>query len=207
MSKVDPIIIGLSGAGGTGKSTLANLLVTRYGAVRMAFADPLKRMLRTILMDFGYTEAQANRYIDGDLKEERCPALDGKTGREAQQTLGTEWGRDLISQRLWTNVLLSRLDSLEPDQRLVVVDDVRMDNEADALLSYSWAPSAIYRMLPSSEARRNPPKHRSEVGINHTLIAADIVHDFTMASLEAELQAKIVTPLKLQPVGAWSHGS
>lgn len=206
-NRTDPIIIGLAGAGGTGKSTLANLLVTRYGAVRMAFADPLKKMLRVLLTEYGYTEQQANRYIDGDLKEERCPALDGKTGREAQQYLGTEYGRDLISQKLWTNLLLARLDALEPDQRIVVVDDVRMDNEADALLSYSWSPAAVYRMFPVGDAKRHPPKHRSEVGINPTFISADIVHDFTLGSLEAELQAKIVKPFNLQPIGAWSHGT
>lgn len=205
-NRVDPIIIGLAGAGGAGKSTIANILVTRYGAVRMAFADPLKKMLRVLLMDYGYTEFQANRYIDGDLKEERCAALDGKTGREAQQYLGTEYGRDLISQRLWTNLLLARLDALEPEQNVVVVDDVRMDNEADTLLSYSWAPSAIYRVLPVGDARRHPPKHRSEVGINPTLISADLVHDFTMASIEKELQDKVVKPFNLTPKGAWTHG-
>lgn len=201
----DPIIIGLAGAGGSGKSTLANILVTRYGAVRLAFADPLKRMLRVVLLDYGYSDAQASRWIDGDLKEEHCPAFDGKTSRVAQQTLGTEWGRDLISQKLWTNVLVARLDGLEPDQQLVVVDDVRMDNEADALLSYGWGAKAIYRMAPTKDPHRNPPKHRSEVGLDATLITADIVHDFTMEGLEAELQAKIVRPLNLEPVGAWSH--
>lgn len=202
----DPIIIGLSGAGGSGKSTLANLLVVRYGAVRMAFADPLKDMLRVILETFGYTPDQCTRWIDGDLKEQPCAALDGKTSRQAQQYLGTEYGRDLISQRLWTNLLLARLDALDADKTLVVVDDVRMDNEADLLLSYGWSAAGIYRLAPMSEARRHPPKHRSEEGISKHLITADIVHDFTAASLEAELQAKIVKPFKLQPVGAWTNG-
>lgn len=202
----DPLIIGIGGGAGSGKSTLANILVTRYGFTRLAFADPLKDMLRVILSTFGYTPDQADRWINGDLKEEPCPALDGKQSRFGQQTLGTEWGRDLISQKLWTNVLLSRLDGLDPAQTRVVVDDVRMDNEAEALLAYGWGRAGIYRMAPNKENHRHPPKHRSETGVSSHLISGDIVHDFTMPTLEAELEAKIIKPFGLTPIGAWSNG-
>lgn len=202
----DPLIIGLGGAGGSGKSTLANILVTRFGFVRMAFADPLKDMLKVILVAYGFTPDQCDRWIDGDLKEEPCPALDGKTCRFALQKLGTEWGRDEISQRMWINVLLARIDNLDPSKTRLVVDDVRMDNEAEALLSYGWSVAGIYRMLPLGEARRHPPRHRSEEGVSSHLIAGDIVHDFTLQSLEAELQAKIIKPFGLiAPAGGWSY--
>jgi hypothetical protein len=202
----DPVIIGLGGEAGSGKSTLANILVTRYGFTRMAFADPLKDMLRVILIEFGYQPDHAMRWIDGEFKEVPCPALDGKSCREALQKLGTEWGRDQISQKLWINLLMARLDGLDASVTHVVVDDVRMDNEADALLAYSWSPCGIYRMVPKGDPRRHPPRHRSEVGVSSHLISGDIVHDYTMQALEAELQAKIVTPFHLKPTGAWSHG-
>lgn len=201
----DPLIIGLSGVGGSGKSTLANILVTRFGFVRMAFADPLKDMLKVILRTYGYTIEQANRYVDGDLKEERCPALDGASCRMALQKLGTEWGRDQISQKLWINLLLGRLDNLAPEQDRVVVDDVRMDNEADGLLSYGWGPKAIYRVVPEGSPRRNPPRHRSEAGLMTSLITADIVHDYSLVSLEAEITCKIARAFNLTPTGAWTH--
>lgn len=116
-------LIALTGAKGSGKSTVAEELVATHGFVRMRLADSLKAMLRTI----GLTEAQ----IEGDEKELPCALLGGKTPRHAMQTLGTEWGRNLIHAELWSNILRTQLVGLmlsRPDIR-VVVDDCRFPSE------------------------------------------------------------------------------
>ena len=87
------MIIGLTGLAGSGETTVARHLMGMHGFVRHRMAEPLKSMLKAL----GLTEQQ----IDGDLKEVPCELLGGKTPRHAMQTLGTEWGRDLISQNLW----------------------------------------------------------------------------------------------------------
>ncbi len=188
-----PVIIGIAGAAGAGKSFLAKSLCHKYGFRRFAFADPLKDMLRVLLMDFGYTLEQTVRWIEGDWKEDECPALHGQTCRRALQTLGTEWGRQLVHPRLWTNLLVGRLDGVP----YVVVDDVRMDNEAEALLQYSPA-SYIYRVVTTKAPARHPGEHASELGITPSLITADIVHDFTPDRLMREVEKKIATPLNLR---------
>ncbi|MFT0892971.1 deoxynucleotide monophosphate kinase [Pseudochelatococcus sp. G4_1912] len=114
------MIIGLTGLAGSGKTTAANYLVEHYGFTRHRMAGPIKAMLHCL----GLNE----RHTDGDLKEVPCDLLGGKTPRHAMQTLGTEWGRDLISPDLW----LSAWQATLPDGD-VVVDDVRFANEADAI--------------------------------------------------------------------------
>lgn len=113
----EPIIVGLCGPMRCGKTTAAEYLQTGYAFKRRRFAGPLKDMLRSL----GLTDEE----VDGSLKEEPCALLGGKTPRHAMQTLGTEWGRDLIDSGLWTRAWKKSL----PQGFDVVVDDVRFPNE------------------------------------------------------------------------------
>lgn len=116
-----PPIIGLTGFMKSGKSTAANILVERYGYTRYRFAGLLKEMLKAL----GLTAEE----IDGSLKEKPCALLGGKTPRHAMITLGTEWGRNLIDGDLWVRAFFRSIEG----KGLVVVDDVRFPNEADAI--------------------------------------------------------------------------
>ena len=64
-----PIIVGLSGLAGAGKSTAARHLVERHGFVRRPFAALLKGMLRYLLHAQGVPAGDVERMVDGDLKE------------------------------------------------------------------------------------------------------------------------------------------
>ena len=95
------MIIGVMGQARAGKDTLADYLVRKYGFVRIAFADPIKRALRDW---YGFSESQ----LWGDDKEKpdfRYP-IPGKghlTARVAAQVLGTEAGR-LIWADTWSRL-------------------------------------------------------------------------------------------------------
>lgn len=120
-----PAVIALSGAAGSGKSTAADYLVRMHGYERVKFAGPLKAAMAAL----GLTE----RHIEGDLKEAPCALLQGKTPRYAMQTIGTQWGRDLIGQHFWIGLWeRAALEVLDSGGR-VVVDDCRFANEADAV--------------------------------------------------------------------------
>jgi hypothetical protein len=115
------MIVGFIGYKGCGKSTAARLLVERHGFIRTRFAEPLKKMLLAL----GCTPDE----VDGDLKETPCAALNGRTPRHAMQTLGTEWGREMISQTLWLDAWCRAVEGVDR----VVVDDCRFPNEASLI--------------------------------------------------------------------------
>lgn len=117
------MIIGLTGPAGSGKTTAAKYLVERYGATRFSFAEPLKRMA---MMIYGLSEEQ----VFGPLEaKEAVDSRHGKSPRELLQFLGTDVCRTWLGPDVWANAALSKL---EPG-RLYVCDDVRFDNEAEAI--------------------------------------------------------------------------
>lgn len=118
----DPLLIAFTGRAGAGKSTAAQYLIEHKNFVRLRFAGPLKAMLRAL----GLTD----REIDGDLKEQPCDTLCGRTPRRAMQTLGTEWGRELIAPDLWVSLFARDAELHRLAGVSVVCDDLRFPNEA-----------------------------------------------------------------------------
>lgn len=122
-----PVLIGLVGRKGSGKDTAAELLIDQ-GYQNVKFAGALKEMIRTLLAYQGVDESTIERMIEGDLKEVPTDYLGGHTPRFAMQTLGTEWGRDLIGKNFWVGTAMRRADG-KPS----VVTDVRFPNEVEAV--------------------------------------------------------------------------
>jgi hypothetical protein len=134
------MIIGFTGAIGAGKTTAALRLVESHGFTRVRFAGPLKAMLR----GFGLTDEQ----IDGNEKEKPCAVLGGCTPRYAMQTLGTEWGRELIHPDLWVNAWAREAVKYSH----IVVDDVRHQNEIDAIKQVGGIILRVFRPGAASRA-------------------------------------------------------
>lgn len=117
-------ILLLTGAAGSGKSTIAKALIRPGNVVRLPFAAPLKAMLAGL----GLNDEQLN----GSLKEVDCDVLSGRSPRYAMQTLGTEWGRDIMGRDFWTN--LWRISVGKVEAQVVIADDYRFENEFQAAL-------------------------------------------------------------------------
>ena len=115
-----PRVVALIGFAHCGKSTVAGMLAD-MGYTRLKFAAPLKDMLRSI----GLTDYE----IEGAGKERPCALLAGRTPRHAMVTLGTEWGRDLISPEFWTGIAAKRARDVLAAGGRVVFDDCRFENE------------------------------------------------------------------------------
>tara|TARA_A100001015_G_scaffold159265_1_gene176959 strand:+ start:1269 stop:1829 length:561 start_codon:yes stop_codon:yes gene_type:complete len=116
------LLIGLCGKKGSGKTYIANHMNETHDAIVCRFADTIKCMMKVM----GFNERQ----ISGDLKEKPCEILDGKTPRYAMQTLGTEWGRDMIHKNIWVNIALARTEHMSG---VAIFDDVRFPNEIEAI--------------------------------------------------------------------------
>lgn len=171
-------IVAFAGLAGSGKSTAALRLVERHGFHRVRFAGPLKDMMRAL----GLNEQE----IEGDLKEKPCALLGGKTPRYAMQTIGTEWGRDIIDRDLWIRAWQSAVDKVPPGAP-VVVDDCRFPNEADAVTS---AGGIIVRVVRPGVGA-GAAGHSSE---SYTLPAAlDIVNDGQLVEFLSRVDQFAVT--------------
>lgn len=130
MKRNRPLIIGLySSQMGAGKSTVAKHLAADRDTHVLSFAEPIKQMIYAMIIATGMDKDTAKRHVWGDLKEEVVPGL-GVTSRRLQQTLGTEWGREVIDPDLWANIGLSKADRLTADGDMVFFDDMRFPNEA-----------------------------------------------------------------------------
>lgn len=104
------MIIGVAGNAGSGKDTVADHLVRHHGFVKVALADPLKRICREV---FDFSEEQLwgpsekrnapdARYLRARMGQYGATAPGVTpipeedlylTPRHALQQLGTEWGR------------------------------------------------------------------------------------------------------------------
>ena len=122
---MSPQLIALTGYAGAGKSTVARHLVDRHRFTLVRFAGPLKAMMRCLGL--------SDREIEGDLKQQPHQLLCGKSPRHAMQTIGTEWGRDMIGQNLWVNVAMASAWQVMEQGGRVVIDDCRFPNEAAAI--------------------------------------------------------------------------
>jgi hypothetical protein len=129
------MIIGLVGFIGSGKGTVADILVNDYGFKKESFANPLKDAVSAI---FGWDRA----LLEGDTAESRAfrEKVDefwssrlGKTvtPRWALQQMGTEAGRNVFGEAVWVTALEKRIQSVDN----VVIADVRYPNEIEAITS------------------------------------------------------------------------
>lgn len=133
-----PRLIAFSGPKGSGKDTAASVFTARgYTHVKMAGA--LKEMLRTLLAYRGAPADLIERMIEGDLKEEPTDYLSGRSPRYAMQTLGTEWGRELMAESFWLDAAEDRIKASDK----AVVSDARFQNEAEMIRRLG---GAIYRI-------------------------------------------------------------
>lgn len=171
------MLVGLTGAAGAGKDTVARMLVEANGGRIAAFAGPLYDFVATI------TGIPPHRLADRTVKEAVIPWL-GKSPRQLLQTLGTEWGRQSVSEDIWVRSLLERIKPWRDGGLLVVVTDVRFDNEAAAIAD---AGGEVWRVVRSGwrclsdEAAR----HSSEAGVSDHLVARTIDNDGTLDDLRA----------------------
>lgn len=126
------MLIGISGYAGAGKSEAAKILWKKADledekVVILKFASGLKNMLASL----GLTRDE----IEGSLKEKPRTLLSGKTPRFAMQTLGTEWGRKIMGEDFWVNLWIEKAHDYLEEGYVVIVDDVRFDNELKAIFN------------------------------------------------------------------------
>lgn len=122
------LIIGLNGFAGAGKDTAAKYLrealeARGHRVACAAFAEPIRAALIAMGVPTSYIYTR-------ELKELPVPGW-GKSYRELAQTLGTEWGRDLVGTDIWVRRMEHHLEGLFTRPAVAIITDVRLQNEAD----------------------------------------------------------------------------
>jgi hypothetical protein len=145
------------GLAGCGKSTVAEILHTHYGYERSKLSSILKDMLRCI-------PGIDNDMIEGHLKEVPNMLLGGHTPRKIMQTLGTEWGRNMVDEDFWVDCW-----SRSIGDRLVTVEDVRFPNEVAAVRDNG---GVIWKINRPQQETIAESSHSSEQFIN--IISPDL---------------------------------
>jgi hypothetical protein len=148
----------------------------------LPFAAPLKRMLASLGVD--------DRHLYGSPEDKMQPLdlLCGRSARAALQYLGTEWGRNLIGDDLWLNAWRHALDTECDSDDVIVADDVRFSNEAEAIEQRGGLLLCIVR---SRDDFARIPKHASEDFAALGPFNDIIVNDRSLFALERRLDCVI----------------
>ena len=127
------MIVGLVGFIGSGKGTVADLLVSNHGFIKESFANSVKDAVSAV---FGWDRI----LLEGDTTESRVwrekpdQFWSKKLGKEfsprlALQLMGTEAGRDVFHTDIWVHTVERRCS---PNKNYVIAD-VRFPNEIKAI--------------------------------------------------------------------------
>ena len=165
-------LIGIAGRARSGKDTAANFVIAAIGGYRYSFADPIHAMLAPLGVDMNDPYWQAR-------KEDVIPAL-GVSPRRMMQTLGTEWGRQLINPDLWLIMAHQRLLQSGPG---MVIPDVRFDNEAAWIRKHGGR--IIHVVRPDTKAVE---AHASEDGIEMQDTDARLFNSGTLEELQLSVR-------------------
>jgi len=155
-------LIGLHGRAGAGKDTVAAMMprqLPRELVARMAFAQPLKDMLAAGLRDVGVTWMVLG---DRTRKEKPIEGL-GRSPRELLQTLGTEWGRNLVHPDLWLLLAAARLEQNRLYASVTVITDCRFDNEANWIRRQGGEIWHVLRKYGDNITPLHPSEHGIEM--------------------------------------------
>lgn len=165
------------GLAGSGKDTAGSAVIEsslRYR--RISFADPIRDMIGVLGID-------VKKIYDEGTKNSPIADMGGKSLRHMMQSLGTEWGRDLIHPDIWLNVSKRRIKKANHDGFGVILTDCRFDNEAEELKNLGFK---IIRIEMMSFGKKDEHAHKSENGISDSLIDKTVynrVYDNTQLGL------------------------
>lgn len=179
------IIVGLTGAAGCGKDTVADYLVKAYGFVKFSFAAELKRAVLDLDPYVNYPPADAWMRLSDAIEilgpeeaKRQVPEV-----RRLYQVFGTEVMR-ARDEDFWVNQVQEQILDAKPIPQLIVLSDVRFDNEASWVRTSGFHNRVVDIVRPDNEHSLSEGQaHVSESGVSDALITDRIINNGTLDQL------------------------
>lgn len=172
-------LIGLTGFAQSGKDTVANILVSKYGYTRIAFADKIREFLYEVnpmvaCSPTGYLKDLVNLVGWDAAKQE--PQV-----RRLLQDLGVA-ARNIFGDGFWVWQAVKDLDS----EKKYVITDVRFENELDFIRECK---GQVWRVLRPGVSAVN--SHVSESQIQDQQVDQVLVNSGTLEDLELLIKVRM----------------
>ena len=196
------MIIGMCGLIGTGKDTVADILVNNYNFKKVSFADKLKDGVATVFswdrdMLEGTTDEsrkwreQKDEFWSGETNEHITPRL-------VLQMFGTDCMRNGFYNGIWVSLVKQQI--LQNPNQHFVIPDVRFPNEAKMLYQIggevwrvkrgpdpAWFSEYVQFNVEPTDV------HASEWAWAHTKFTKVFENDTTIQGLKDQVQDHLVS--------------
>ena len=177
-------LIGLVGAAGSGKDTVADSLKD-YGWEKFAFAKTLKDMCIEFL-GLSYDDAYTQ---EGKMKFNE---FWGMTNREILQKVGTDAFRNGFHKDTWVKIAELKIQNLLNEGKKIIVTDCRFDNEAELIEKLGGIVMKVQRNNYDTNLTSSEMTHASEKGVDNKYITNVINNNSSIEALKEEVFRKII---------------
>ena len=188
------MIIGLCGEQGSGKDTVANILISEYGFVKLTFASTLKDVVAILfswprdLLEGLTEESRLWRETVDDFWSAKL-SIPSFTPRKALQMIGTDLFRIHFNNDIWINIIENKIGAMlknNPNTN-IVISDCRFTNEFSLIKQFS--DSYIIMILREKNNSINKLYHSSETEWVNYNFDAILQNDNSIDDLKSNLKS------------------
>lgn len=181
------LIVGLAGRARSGKNTAGAYLERAFNYRQYAMAGPLKEMVRIGLglnpADFETTE-----------QKEAVIEVYGRSYRHITQTIGTEWGRQLIHPDLWLIIARHRFEAMSRvGTPGVAITDIRFENESEMVRDLGGIVVHIHSKRALVGMSAQAAAHESEKALWIGPLDRVVDNNGTIGELEQQLNDIVIS--------------
>jgi hypothetical protein len=188
------MIIGLCGTQGSGKDTVANILISEYGFVKITFASTLKDIVAILfswprdLLEGLTEESRLWRETVDDFWSGKL-SIPSFTPRKALQMIGTDLFRIHFNNDIWISIVENNIGAMlknNPNTN-IVISDCRFANEFTLIKQFP--DSHIITILRENNYSINKLAHSSETEWVNYNFDAILQNDNSIDDLKSNLKS------------------
>ena len=187
------MIIGLCGAQGSGKDTVANILISEYGFVKLTFASTLKDFVAILftcprdLLEGLTEESRLWRETVDDFWSAKLN-IPNFTPRKSLQMIGTDLFRIHFNNDIWISIVENKIGAIlknNPNTN-IVISDCRFTNEFTLIKQF---PDSYIIMILREKNSTNKIAHSSETEWVNYNFDAILQNDNSIDDLKSNLKS------------------